>query len=90
MKYFLPSEITSMTKEEICLQGVLGIQTCKTKNDVMNILFNIWNLGQNEERSRVKKVIKDIKESCELSATNIFDEGYLQACEDILKELMNK
>ena len=56
LKYFLPSEVTSMTAEELAMQGTLGLQSCKTKEDAKNILLDMYELGKMSAHKEIKKV----------------------------------
>lgn len=45
MNYFTESEVTKFTKNEIMLHASFGLQSCKTKSDVIEILEDIWDLA---------------------------------------------
>jgi len=53
--YFVPSELTSMTNNEILLQAVLGIQTCKTKKDVMDILKDVQLFALADQKAKIRE-----------------------------------
>lgn len=53
LRYFLQSEVASMSKEELALQGTLGLQCCKTKEDAMNILLDMYDLGSQDVKLKI-------------------------------------
>lgn len=59
LRYFLPSEVTSMTKEELALQGTLGLHNCKTKEDAKAILLDMYDLGYLEAKKKTKRRAED-------------------------------
>lgn len=46
--YFTLNECDKLSKYDIILQAVLGIESCKTKKEVCEILEDIWQLGKEE------------------------------------------
>lgn len=49
-KYFMPWEANKMTKKELLLQASLGLQSCKTKKDAIDIMNDIWNIAQKRKK----------------------------------------
>lgn len=44
--YFTTSEIRRLTKNMIFIQATLGIQSCRTKGEVCDVLRDIWVIAQ--------------------------------------------
>ena len=49
LNYFTEKE-SKMPKNGLFLQGVLGLKTCKTKKDAMNIFSDIWKIAQKRKK----------------------------------------
>ena len=46
----MPWEANKMTKKELLLQASLGLQSCKTKKDAIDIMNDIWNIAQKRKK----------------------------------------
>ena len=57
--YFTKEEL-KMRKRELLLQVTLGLQSSKTKEDVMEILADIWQLGEKQSIINFKNEMKEI------------------------------
>ena len=55
---YLTEEEAKMSKDEILLQIVLGLQTCKTKGKVIKLLEDVYEIGR---RTRIKETDKNAK-----------------------------
>ena len=51
LNYLTPKE-AKMPKELLLLQCVLGLETCKTKDDVIKIFEDVWKIAR--QRKKVK------------------------------------
>lgn len=45
--YFTEEE-SKYTKQELFFEGVLGIELCQNRNEIMEILDDIWNIAHSE------------------------------------------
>ena len=57
--YFTKKEM-KMRKRELLLQGTLALQECKTKEDAMEIIAEIWQLGEKQSIINFKNELKEI------------------------------
>lgn len=73
LNYFLHTEITSMTKEELALQGVFGLQTCKSKHDAKEILLDMWTLSEHNYKSWVVQQIKEMRKYLQHQLEHLYD-----------------
>jgi len=67
IKGYLTAEEQKMPLECMLLQSVMGIQTCKNKGEVKDILLQIYLIGQNRAIKKAKEegrgnIIKEIEE----------------------------
>ncbi|NOQ37549.1 hypothetical protein GQ472_01545 [archaeon] len=59
MNYFNDDEAKNLPRRELLLQAVLGIQSCKTKEDGIKILDDIWSIAQDKKRRQIMGHCKD-------------------------------
>jgi len=66
LKYFTQEEAKTFSKHVLVLQATLGLQSCKKKKDVCDILEDIDTIARAKERERsillLRKRMKSIKE----------------------------
>ena len=67
IKGYLTAEEQKMPLECMLLQSVMGIQTCKNKGEVKDILLQIYLIGQNRAIKKAKEeVLEELKEPCDV------------------------